>query len=766
MSMDRGKFPAMTVALVGLTCLMYELLQVRMLAFFLGNSVDFLAIPIALLGLAIGSMLAHFVYKGSAERLVGWLNLALLPLLVATFLVFFFVADTFFSEIHFGLADPRTDLVRLVVYSGIFLPPYAVLGAMLASLFGSWADRIGRVYFYDLAGAALGCVLTPLLLTWVDLWAAILGVLAGALGLWVVQTRGKRRQIVAGLLGFVIVSGLAGGGLCFREHPDAKTLARSVGAKGAGDVVISQMVRWNHIARTALLRVKKPGQKRGSPYVVQDNGLSNVWIHGYRDDFDRDEVMERSFWHALPWDLGQPPESVLVVFAGAGRDLITFQQLSGGEAELVGVEINPAVLSLGLGAVGKSLRRFLELPNVHLEIEEGRDFLNRDKRVYDHIHVANNGAVATARSGHTRKFLDTYEAMEAYLDHLDPDGFVVFRVQPVTEKIPSFLRIFEERGLGDARDGMIVFGQHTIPSLDTLVVKPSGFTPEEIEAVVERVEKREGHLSLLWVPGRENTGRIADVMERPTSVRFVSDDRPFVHGLQLGELTPWPSDEHMQDRRWVSAWVKVWTVLIFACAAGLVALVARVLGGADARVPGGWVLYLLASGIGYMAVEIGLIAKTELFVGNPLYAVALNLAAFLVANSLGALLQDHRRIMRGPLHLVGATLLTVAWGVAAVKLCNTHLLSLPLLVKALGVLVATMPVGIVLGTFYPYCVQRIVGQGQERCVPMTYALTTLSSVLGSAFAMTAIIEIGFTSVIVLGAAMYVLAGGIAWVAGR
>jgi hypothetical protein len=44
---------------------------------------------------------------------------------------------------------------------------------------------------------------------------------------------------------------------------------------------------------------------------------------------------------------------------------------------------------------------------------------------------------------------------------------------------------------------------------------------------------------------------------------------------------------------------------------------------------------------------------------------------------------------------------------------------------------------------------------------MSYCLSTLSSVLGSSFAMTAMIDLGFTKVIALGAALYVVAGAIA-----
>ena len=60
--------------------------------------------------------------------------------------------------------------------------------------------------------------------------------------------------------------------------------------------------------------------------------------------------------------------------------------------------------------------------DIDLRIDEGRAFLERADEKYDLIYVANNGAVHASRTGHTRKFLDTYEAMSAYIDQLSPDG--------------------------------------------------------------------------------------------------------------------------------------------------------------------------------------------------------------------------------------------------------------------------------------------------------------------------------------------------------
>ena len=59
------------IFLVGLVCLMVELLHTRMLAFFLGSISNFLAIPVSLFGLALGSLLVDRERKGDARRLIA-----------------------------------------------------------------------------------------------------------------------------------------------------------------------------------------------------------------------------------------------------------------------------------------------------------------------------------------------------------------------------------------------------------------------------------------------------------------------------------------------------------------------------------------------------------------------------------------------------------------------------------------------------------------------------------------------------------------------
>jgi hypothetical protein len=142
------------------------------------------------------------------------------------------------------------------------------------------------------------------------------------------------------------------------------------------------------------------------------------------------------------------------------------------------------------------------------------------------------------------------------------------------------------------------------------------------------------------------------------------------------------------------------------------------------------------------------------------------LALFLGSNGFGAYLQDRRRVFRGPATLVLPAVAAIAWGVLATHLCNAWLLSLPLPFKILCVALCVVPAGTFLGMYYPFGVARVVEAGRPAAVPATYAMATLSSVWGASWAMTAIANLGFSAVILMGAAGYALTGPLYLVARR
>jgi hypothetical protein len=696
-----------------------------------------------------------------------------LPVLAAAFVGFFAVANAFFPVIHVSLENPYGDAARMLAYSGIFLPSYAILGALLALYFHQNARSIGRLYCFDLAGAASGCLLAPLVLTWAGLPPAIMTVLFGALALLAAAPLARRRLAVgAGAAGYCAVALLAYRGSVLEEHPDAVHLSRYVLGGYARQRAKEVRVRWNDLARTSLVRADIGNPKAGGEAwgIVQDDGLSNVKVLRWDPAAKPADLLPYSLHHTLPFLMGHAPKRMLVLFAGVGRDMVELDCMAEGRADITGVELNRDVVDLVRDPLlaDTNLRAFHARPNMHLVVREGRDFLDGDRGRYDLIFVATNGSVNAERTGDTRKYLDTYEAMASYLDHLapGPGSMIVFVNQPVLHKAESLRRLFAERGLGDFGKAVFAFGAPTTRGQDSMVVKPGGLTLDEIAAIDRKVASWPYARRVLYSPSSAGEPRFVDAVLGRTRGPSVTDDRPFVHEVSWRDFELVPAKTRFIDQRYASSWIKVFTVLLFGAVSVAVMAFVGLGRGRKRRVPWPWVLYFFVAGVSYMCVEVGLIAKTELFLGSPLYAVAVILALFLASNGLGAYWQDRLRVFRGPATLVLPTVAAIAWGVLAAHLCNARLLSLPLPLKILCVALCVVPAGMFLGMFYPFGVERVVEAGRRSAVPATYAMAALSSVWGSAWAMTAITNLGFSAVILMGAAGYSLTGPLYLVARR
>ncbi len=771
------------IFLVGLSCLMAELLHTRMLAFFLGSISSFLAIPVALFGLALGSLCVH-ERAGDVRRLIAILQVLVLPILTAVFVGFFAVANALFPVVHVSLENPYGDVARLLVYSGVFLPAYGLLGALLALYFHQGAERIARLYFFDLAGAASGCLLLPLVLTWAGLPVAIMTVLFAALALLAVTAMpGKPREgfhfprsgstwrwlgLAAGVVGYGGIALLAYQGSIFQERPDALRLSRYVLPGYAVNDVEEARVRWNDLARTSLVRATTPtGEAWG---IVQDDGISNVKVAHWDPAAKPEDILPRSLHHTLPFLMGHAPKRILVLFAGVGRDMVELDGMAEGQADITGVELNRDVVDLVLDPLlaGMSLRAFHARPNIHLVVREGRDFLNHDRGRYDLLFVATNGSTHAARTGHTRKYLDTYEAMASYLDHLapDPGSMMVFVNQPVLHKAESLRLLFAARGLGDFGRAVFAFGAPSTRGQDSMVVKPGGLTPDEIAALEEKVASWPHPRRVLYSPSGAGLPSFVDVVLGRSRGPLVTDDRPFVHEVSWRDFELLPAKARFTDQLYASSWTKIFTIVLFGAVSVAIMTFVALRRKRERRVPWPWALYFLVAGVSYMCVEIGLIAKTELLLGSPLYAVAVILALFLASNGLGAYLQGRLRVFRGPKTLVLPAVAAIAWGGLATHLCNARFLSLPLPLKILCVVLCVVPAGTFLGMFYPFGVEHVVAAGRRAAVPATYAMATLSSVWGAAWAMTAITNLGFSAVILMGAAGYALTGALYLVARR
>jgi hypothetical protein len=168
-------------------------------------------------------------------------------------------------------------------------------------------------------------------------------------------------------------------------------------------------------------------------------------------------------------------------------------------------------------------------------------------------------------------------------------------------------------------------------------------------------------------------------------------------------------------------------------------------------------IYFLLTGFAYMCLQIGLISRYDLFLGNPLYAMAIVITAFLAWNGLGSFVA-HKiggKINAGAA-VACAFVLTPAMIILS-NLCIKKGLALPLAAKIGITLASLLPIGFVLGMLFPLGVGMLNARKAANAVPAAYAFSALSSVLGSVYALFVLPGLGYNAVMFHAAPLYAAA---------
>jgi hypothetical protein len=741
--------------------LMFELIISRVASFHLDFRNSFLALPIAFLGLAIGSLHVHFS-SHLRENFSIRRNIYLLAGAVfATFLVIFGIFTQFLPISGVGgyhLFLPQL-LLKSVIFIAVLTIPFYVFGRILTLCFHLQQAEIGKLYGLDFMGAALACLLTPILFHLVDLPAVIVTLLAAISLLLVAFTNwpaAGRFALVAALavlntsVYFALNFMEKNSTFAYYETEDDPPLTREIAS------------RWNEFSRVQLVHFDYTRDSRDHYKIIHDNARSNVHVRPYQPGL----VESPKILDALeaPFIMGRKPEEVLVMFAGCGAEMVSIDQYAGGKARVTGIEINRACAELVTAApelASYRLQEFYDLPHIDLRFQEGRSFLELTDQKFDMIFVGSSAPLALAFTGHTRKYLYTKEAFHRYLDALSADGIICFDHQPIARTIDSLHSVFEERGLDNFAESIILLrsnGGADRGSPDILV-KPGGFTAEEVASL--RGFHARAPKQVVYAPHvRGLQGNWVRSVKQPDQTNLPTDDRPFMEDLNFAEYHILPATDDLKRPVYFMNWIYITTMLVLTAVTVIFIMIAQV-SRRERRLPPSILAYLLLTGFVYLLIEVAFIAKLELFLQDALVSMASVITIFLLTSAAGSWSFRQVAVRLG---MVAFPLLTAAVVGAAIVLLNVALpqlmdLSLPGRLAVTFAIIA--PVGWMLGMFYPYSVAMLTKHDKSEAVPITYGISTLSSVIGASYAMTMMMEWGFNTLLLQGLAAYlILAVGI------
>ncbi|HYO79741.1 MAG TPA: SAM-dependent methyltransferase, partial [Thermoanaerobaculia bacterium] len=246
------------------------------------------------------------------------------------------------------------------------------------------------------------------------------------------------------------------------------------------------------------------------------------------------------------------------------------------------------------------------------------------------------------------------------------------------------------------------------------------------------------------------------------NVRPATDERPyFFHSVRWSAL---PELLQMRARGGMPLLEWGYLVLVAGLAQALIASLVLILlpllfarrRSAQQREPA-WrlVLYFGAIGVAFLFIEIAFMQRLTLFLGQPLYAIAVVLSSFLLFGGLGSGASariDDRRARLVPLAVAAMALI----GLLVARVLPSLALGLPDVVKIAISIAVVAPLAFVMGMPFPLGLRRLAAI-DAASIPWAWGINGTASVLSSMLATLVAVHFGFSALVAVAAALYALA---------
>jgi len=756
-------------AAIGLTTaatLILELSLTRIFSVVFYYHFAFLAISIALFGLGGGGVVSYYVTV-RGEKLFQ--RLGLLSALNAGAVVLSL------SLILHLAGQPATFGMLAMVYFAAALP-FLLSGAVVSLAIAETIQRVDRVYFFDLMGAAGGCLLVIPFLNLVGGPGAVLAsavLFAAAAAVWFGLARAATGRAIGVGMALLLVALI----LVNKRAP----ILDITSAKG-GKLAEEMFVQWNSFSRISMTEDKSTGS---TLVVIDADATTGI------PRFDMDHLTQQqraeliAHGPGFPYQL-RPGAKTLIIGAGGGWDVA--RAIASGSKDVTGVEINPIIAETIMKGRFRGISHDLYFrPETRIVVEDGRSFIRRSTEKYQLLQATLVDTWASTAAGAfalSENNLYTTEAFHDYLSHLTDDGILAFTrwgFDPPRESL-RLLSLGREalRQLGEndfARHVIVVREDvqrlNTWGATDTVIISRRPFAVDDLERAALAASR--GDFEILYMPGQTPDNAFSSFLTSRYPREFfdtyrydvspVPDDRPFFfYTVQPRDVWSFKAtaSKESADFKVNMAVPTLFSLVGVSVLATFVtlALPPFLLGARLPREKGvpTFLLYFLCLGAGYILIQVGLIQKLVLFLGHPTYALTVVIFSMLVSSGLGSFFS--RRLVSGDDQRLGWALCAVAIVVAVLAFAVKPIIDagagLAMPIKALITVLLIAPAGFAMGVPFPSGLARLE-RWHSPSVRWAWSLNAAASVLGSCAAIFLAIYLGLRNTLLVGASLYLVA---------
>lgn len=784
-----------------ITCsslLISELLLTRVFSVCLWYHFAFFVISIAMFGLGLGGIYVQlqkklFDEKTLCQKLFSFTLYMAGTALIAPVLLF----KTNIPQDIFHSFDGKTILFLLVAFYLSSLP-FFFAGLITSIIFSHYSKFISKLYFADLTGASLGCLLT---IPFLEIFGAPTALLINAIfacfgALFFLYGDNKRpcpRHLACGL---VVLLLLISGAILNRSHHFVEVQF----AKGQ-NLSNDEFSKWNSISRISVTKILDQATTRMEAMefwgvskkfdgtfppsrIISINADTGTFLSSFDGDFNK-----------VRWIQFDPPSLVhrlkknpqtLIIGSGGGKDVLT--ALSFGAAHVTAVELNPITVNdVMLDHYREFSGNIYRNPKVTAIADEGRNFIASHNGTYDIIQLTFVDTTAAISGGAyilTENNLYTKDSFKDYLKHLKRNG--IFSVCWVdvpglaggTRLVSLGIMALEEMGITDVSRHIMVITYTPNPSwiIKNILLKPAAFNDDEQQRIIDAshqlgfettyIPKRDaGHVKLNEIHNAKgiikalinNPGDREEIYNYyPLNIRATTDDSPFFYYQNRPKDFFKARGDIILSRILM---VGVIMVSIFYLMPMIFSRWGRELINRRKSDILPFLLYFSSIGLGFMLWEIVFLQKLLLFLGQPLYTLSTTLFTILLFAGLGSLSTNQLKSKEPQYYISRAIIILIT--IAVIYLCLLPIIfhsymGYPRYIKIPVAILTLIPLSFYMGMPLPLAV-KILHQKMPDIIPWMWGINAASSVLASILAIILAMNIGYNFVLFVGIIFYLMA---------
>jgi predicted membrane-bound spermidine synthase len=753
-------FLLITVFIVSLGIILFELTLTRIFSIILWYDYAFMAISVAFFGLGIGAFVVYIfkTRKKALKEKEEKYRKNLLSLQIYQSSLAFAVSLPIFLLIVGYIIPPSTSFVYLFYIASSI--PFFFAGISLALMYMALPKEISKLYFIDLVGAALATLLLDPLMQMLGaestilLLSVIISSSSFITALFLFKPIRRREQDSLrkditnseSIMKFVMI--------CIVVVTSALTFANAFGydnilsiQPGETKILYQRLADpsiehlgtvWNSFSR---IDVTQQSNVKSDNDPNNDKILASILI-----DADADTPVYRwngsmtdlqwlkKYMDFLPYEMSgqRKVNSTLVIGSGGGGDVLV--ALAGGSRNITAVELNPSIVST-VRKFGEAAGNIYDRNEVNTFIDDGRRFISSSNSKYDMIVIKLVDSWAAQLAGGyalSENYLYTVEAFRQYLQHLDPhNGMLVMvrwnfelpRLMPLLieslrqETGKSTQEISKQMMIVEDRPGLY-FGSNPERTIYPVLVmmKNNPFTQPEIDVVNSQVSKNDA--KVIAIPG----GHV-----EPPYNTLLSDDAAAWNNLEtnstidnkhplgtinwqeagIGLKLPTDDSPFYFAKEPVPKQMVILLETVLVLSSVLTALLIyysrlnRVSSSGSTRFH---ILFVIFIGLGFMFLEITFIQEFLLLLGTPIMALTVILFSILLSTGIGSYLSGklvnnnpYKGIVISIPVVVGLVLIYHSFLTEII----TSSITLELSQRVALTLALLFPVGIVMGFQFP-----------------------------------------------------------------